>query len=93
MYTVAVDIGGTFTDVIVLESATGRAFAGKSLTTPTDLQQGVLDGEDWMKPFLKLNIQDIESFKLLESQVPLANLKLSALEKMVLNYTKTASHF
>ncbi len=44
MYTVAVDIGGTFTDVIVIEGASGRAFAGKSLTTPADLQQGVLDG-------------------------------------------------
>ncbi len=44
MYTVAVDIGGTFTDVIVIEDTTGRTFAGKALTTPSDLQQGVLDG-------------------------------------------------
>jgi uncharacterized protein (DUF849 family) len=44
MYTVAVDIGGTFTDVIVIEDDSGRTFAGKSLTTPADLQQGVLDG-------------------------------------------------
>jgi len=44
MYTVAVDIGGTFTDVIVIEDTTGRTFAGKALTTPADLQQGVLDG-------------------------------------------------
>src|SRR5436190_21622859 len=44
MYTVAVDIGGTFTDVIVIEDGNGRTFAGKSLTTPGDLQQGVLDG-------------------------------------------------
>jgi N-methylhydantoinase A len=41
---VAVDIGGTFTDVIVIEDDSGRTFAGKSLTTPADLQQGVLDG-------------------------------------------------
>ena len=44
MYTVAVDIGGTFTDVVVIEGASGEAFAGKALTTPRDLQQGVLDG-------------------------------------------------
>ena len=44
MYTVAVDIGGTFTDVVVIEEASGRTFAGKSLTTPDDLQRGVFDG-------------------------------------------------
>ena len=44
MYTVAVDIGGTFTDVVVMEDASGRTYAGKSLTTPDDLQRGVFDG-------------------------------------------------
>jgi N-methylhydantoinase A len=44
MYTVAVDIGGTFTDVIVIEDGSGRTFAGKSLTTPDNLQQGVMNG-------------------------------------------------
>ncbi len=44
MYTVAVDIGGTFTDVVVIDGASGRTHAGKALTTPGDLQQGVLDG-------------------------------------------------
>ena len=44
MYTVAVDIGGTFTDVVVMDDASGNAFAGKSLTTPDDLQRGVFDG-------------------------------------------------
>jgi N-methylhydantoinase A len=44
VYTVAVDIGGTFTDVVVIEQASGRAVAGKALTTPDDLQRGVLDG-------------------------------------------------
>ena len=33
MYTVAVDIGGTFTDVVVIDDASGQA-CGKSLTTP-----------------------------------------------------------
>ena len=44
MYTVAVDIGGTFTDVVVIEDDSGETFAGKSLTTPDDLQRGVFDG-------------------------------------------------
>jgi len=43
MTTLAVDIGGTFTDVVGIDDA-GRTFAGKSLTTPHDLQRGVLDG-------------------------------------------------
>ncbi|MSP96160.1 MAG: hydantoinase/oxoprolinase family protein [Betaproteobacteria bacterium] len=46
MYTIAVDIGGTFTDVVVIDQATGRTFTGKSLTTPDDLQRGVMDGLD-----------------------------------------------
>jgi N-methylhydantoinase A len=44
MYTVAVDIGGTFTDVVVMDAATGKTHAGKSLSTPDDLQRGVFDG-------------------------------------------------
>ena len=44
MYTVAVDIGGTFTDVVVFDAASGRTHAGKSLSTPDDLQRGVFDG-------------------------------------------------
>ena len=44
MYTVGIDIGGTFTDVVVMEDASGKTFAGKSLTTPDDLQRGVFDG-------------------------------------------------
>ncbi|MCZ7598493.1 MAG: hydantoinase/oxoprolinase family protein, partial [Gammaproteobacteria bacterium] len=44
MYTVAVDIGGTFTDVVVIDNERGRTHAGKSLTTVDDLQQGVIDG-------------------------------------------------
>ena len=43
MYTIAVDIGGTFTDVIVIDDESGRTCMGKALTTPKDLQQGVMD--------------------------------------------------
>lgn len=44
MYTVAVDIGGTFTDVVAIDAGSGRMGMGKALTTPDDLQRGVLDG-------------------------------------------------
>lgn len=44
MYTVAVDIGGTFTDVVVIDGQDGRTYSGKALTTPDDLQRGVFDG-------------------------------------------------
>ena len=43
MYTIAIDIGGTFTDVIVIDDRSGRTCMGKALTTPKDLQQGVMD--------------------------------------------------
>ncbi len=44
MYTIAVDIGGTFTDVVIIHHADGRLYAGKVLTTPNDLQQGAMNG-------------------------------------------------
>lgn len=43
MYTVAVDIGGTFTDVVAFDRGNRRMAMGKAPTTPADLQQGVLD--------------------------------------------------
>jgi N-methylhydantoinase A len=40
---VAVDIGGTFTDLIGFDDALGRFVQAKSLTTPANLVQGVID--------------------------------------------------
>jgi N-methylhydantoinase A len=40
---VAVDIGGTFTDLVAFDEATGRVLQAKSLTTPHELSQGVWD--------------------------------------------------
>ncbi|HEX6988580.1 MAG TPA: hydantoinase/oxoprolinase family protein [Bacillota bacterium] len=39
---VAVDIGGTFTDLVYLDEATGRVGLAKTSTTPGRLQEGVL---------------------------------------------------
>src|SRR5262245_31974503 len=40
---VAVDIGGTFTDLIGFDLAAGRFTQAKSLTTPANLVQGIVD--------------------------------------------------
>lgn len=40
---VAVDIGGTFTDVVVFDEATGATIEAKASTTPADFSAGVLD--------------------------------------------------
>jgi len=40
---VAIDIGGTFTDLMAFDKATGRFAQAKSLTTPAELVQGIID--------------------------------------------------
>ena len=40
---VAVDIGGTFTDLVAFDERQGRVFQAKSLTTPHELSQGIWD--------------------------------------------------
>ncbi|HSK28457.1 MAG TPA: hydantoinase/oxoprolinase N-terminal domain-containing protein, partial [Candidatus Limnocylindria bacterium] len=39
---IAVDIGGTFTDLVAVDDS-GRVYRGKSLTTPDDLARGIGD--------------------------------------------------
>src|SRR5579884_3525433 len=39
-----IDIGGTFTDFVLLEPGGGRTLAGKVLTTPHDPVEGVMSG-------------------------------------------------
>ena len=41
---IGVDIGGTFTDVALVDERTGRIGVAKVQTTPADFGQGVLDG-------------------------------------------------
>jgi N-methylhydantoinase A len=43
-YRIGVDIGGTFTDLVMLDTRDGRLFNGKVLTTPHAPEQAVLDG-------------------------------------------------
>jgi N-methylhydantoinase A len=41
---IGIDIGGTFTDVALVDEATGRLGIAKVLTTPKDFGQGVING-------------------------------------------------
>jgi N-methylhydantoinase A len=43
-FRVGCDIGGTFTDFVVLDEVSGAIVAGKDLTTPVDPSAGVLEG-------------------------------------------------
>jgi N-methylhydantoinase A len=43
MWRIGVDIGGTFTDVAIVDEATGRLGIAKTATTPQDFGQGVLN--------------------------------------------------
>jgi N-methylhydantoinase A len=44
MYRVGIDIGGTFTDLIMVDAETGERFISKVLTTPKDPSVGALHG-------------------------------------------------
>ena len=46
MYRVGIDIGGTFTDFVVLNEAGGAVFSSKVLSTPDDLTRGVMSALD-----------------------------------------------
>jgi len=43
-YRIAVDIGGTFTDIVVMDKTNGTVETGKVLSTPQDLSIGILNG-------------------------------------------------
>ncbi len=59
MYNIAIDIGGTFTDVVVIENESGQLYMGKSLTTPDDLQRGVLDGLNSISSEVGISINEL----------------------------------
>src|SRR5262249_54521108 len=55
---VAVDIGGTFTDLLAFDSRTGQIHQAKCLSTPPRFAAGVLDGVHKAK----LDLDSVESF-------------------------------
>lgn len=57
MYTLSVDIGGTFTDVVAFDEAKERTVVGKALTTPGDLRKGVMAGLEQAADELKVPLK------------------------------------
>lgn len=58
--TVGVDIGGTFTDFVVLNRGSGKVFTWKSLTTPKDPSQGVIEGFEECMNYYNLPITGVQ---------------------------------
>jgi len=55
---IAVDIGGTFTDLLAFDTDTGRIHQAKCLSTPPEFAKGVLDGINKAE----LDLTQVESF-------------------------------
>lgn len=47
-YSLGIDIGGTFTDIVLLDMETGRYATHKELTTPNEPEIGVIRGIHWV---------------------------------------------
>jgi 5-oxoprolinase (ATP-hydrolysing)/N-methylhydantoinase A len=60
-YRVGLDIGGTFTDFVLLDQATGEVRLHKCLTTPDDPSAGALDGLAELLSAADLNMADVGS--------------------------------
>lgn len=43
---IGVDVGGTFTDFVMVDEARGQIFTGKRLTTPGDPSIAIIDGTE-----------------------------------------------
>jgi N-methylhydantoinase A len=59
MYTLSVDIGGTFTDIVAFDEANERTVVGKALTTPGDLRKGVMAGLEQAADELKTPLKNL----------------------------------
>jgi len=55
-----VDIGGTFTDFVLQDVATGAVVVGKHLTTPRDPSEGALAGLDALLEAARARMADVE---------------------------------
>lgn len=62
MVYVSVDIGGTFTDVVAVDSSTGRYRTVKASTTPSDLVQGVRAGTEAALAAIGASPGEVERF-------------------------------
>ena len=60
-YTLGADIGGTFTDIILLQSD-GRLFSKKVLSTPDDYSRGIEEGVAGLLKEIGVSARDISEF-------------------------------
>ena len=60
-YTLGADIGGTFTDIILLR-ADGRLFSKKVLSTPDDYSRGIEEGVAVLLEEVGVSARDIAEF-------------------------------
>ncbi len=61
-YNVAVDVGGTFTDVIVFDEQAGELTEGKVLSTPDDPSRGVVTGVESVCEKMGISFTDLNLF-------------------------------
>jgi N-methylhydantoinase A/oxoprolinase/acetone carboxylase beta subunit len=59
MYRLGIDIGGTFTDLVLLDAETGRRHLGKVLTTPEDPAVGALRGIETILSDVGIHARDL----------------------------------
>src|SRR5919107_1606850 len=62
MHNVAVDVGGTFTDVLIFDEESGGLTEGKVLTTPDDPSQGVVEGIETVCEKVGISFPDLHLF-------------------------------
>src|SRR5215475_2848355 len=58
MYTIGIDVGGTFTDLVAIDAA-GRTVFAKSLSTPSDQSIGVIAGLEELARRLGLSVAEM----------------------------------
>ena len=61
-YRLGVDVGGTFTDLLLLEEGTGAFWRHKTPSTPHDSSEGILDGLNAICAKAEITPADIEIF-------------------------------
>jgi N-methylhydantoinase A len=61
MFRIGVDIGGTFSDCVLADEATGKVSLHKLLTTPEDPANAVLDGVQALLAGRRIGIEDVSA--------------------------------
>lgn len=70
-FRIGVDIGGTFTDIVLLDTQSGKLFNEKVLTTPDDPSEGVLTGVSSV--LTKSNADPAEVYNVIHGTTLVAN--------------------